>query len=54
MVYLGNIHATETESDWSKLFGLGTTNCLKDNCSIEISKFQQNGKRNGRAFILAP
>ena len=30
------------------------TNYLLDNCSIEISKLQQNGRHNGHAFILAP
>ena len=43
-----------TESDLVELFGLGTTNYLIDNCSIEMSKLQQNGRHNAHAFILAP
>ena len=43
-----------TESELVELFGLRTTNYLIDNCSIEISKLQQNGRHNGHAFILAP
>ena len=40
-----------TESDLVKLFGLRTTNYLIGNCSIEMSKLQQNGRH---AFILVP
>ena len=43
-----------TESDLVKLFGLRATNYLIDNCSIEMSKLEQNGRHNGHAFILAP
>ena len=43
-----------TESDLVELFGLRTTIYLIDNCSIETSKLQQNGRHNNRAFILAP
>ena len=43
-----------TESDLVKLFGLRATNYLIDNCSIEMSKLEQNGRHNGQAFILAP
>ena len=49
-----NLHDTVTESDLGEHFGLRTTNYLIDNCSIEMSKLQQNGKHNGHAFILAP
>ena len=53
-MHVGNLHENVTKSDLVKLFGLRTTNYLIDNCSIEISKLQQNGKHNGHAFILAP
>ena len=51
---VGNLHQTMTESDLGELFGLRTTNYLTDNCSIEMSKLQQNGRQNGHAFVLAP
>ena len=43
-----------TESNLVEVSGLRTTKYLIDDCSIEISKLQQNGKLNGNAFILAP
>ena len=43
-----------TKSDLVEPFGLRTTNYLIDNCSIEMSKLQENGRHNGHAFILAP
>ena len=53
-MYVGNLHENVTKSDLVKLFGLRTTNYLTDNCSIEMSKLQHNGKHNGHGFILAP
>ena len=53
-MYVGNLRENVTESDLVELFGLTTTNYLIDNCSIEISKLQQNGRHNGHAFILGP
>ena len=53
-MYVGNLHENVTESDLVKLVGLRTTNYLIDNCSIEMSKLQQNGRHNGHTFILAP
>ena len=64
-MYVGNLNKTVTESDLGELFGL-RTNYLEDNCSIEMSKFQQNEKHNCHTswllymqqamytFILAP
>ena len=42
---VGNLRETVTESVLGELFGLGTTNYLKNNCSIEMSKLQQNGRQ---------
>ena len=53
-MYVGNLRENVTESDLVELFGLRTAKYLIDNCSIEISKLQQNGRHNGHAFILAP
>ena len=53
-MYVGNLHENVTESDLVEASGLRTTNYLIDNCSIEMSKLQQNGRLNGNAFILAP
>ena len=52
-MYAGNLHETLTESDLGELSDLRTTNYLVDNCSIKMSKLQQNGRFNGHAFILA-
>ena len=53
-MYVGNLHENVTESNLVELFGLRTTNYLIDNCSIEMSKLQQNRRHNSHAFILAP
>ena len=53
-MYLGNLHENLTETDLVELLGQRTTNYLIDNCSIEMSKLQQNGRHNGHAFILPP
>ena len=53
-MYVRNLHETVTESDLGKLFGLRTTNYLIDNCSIKMSKLQQNGRQNCYAFIFTP
>ena len=52
-MYAGNRHENVTETDLVQLFVLRTTNYLIDNCSIEMSNSQQNGRHNGHAFILA-
>ena len=53
-MYVGNLHENVTESDLVELFGPRTTLYLIDNCSIEMSKLQQNGRHNDYAFILTP
>ena len=50
----GKLHNSLTESNLGKPFPLRTTNCLIGNCSIEMSKLQQNERHNGHAFILTP
>ena len=47
-MYLGNLHENVTESDLVELFGIRTTNYLIDNCSIEMSNIQQNGRHSGQ------
>ena len=42
---VGNLRETVTESVLGELFSLRTTNYLKNNCSIEMSKLQQNGRQ---------
>ena len=42
-----------TESDSVKLFDLRTAKYLIDNCSIEMSNLQQNGRHNDHEFIFA-
>ena len=53
-IYVENLHENVTESYLVKPFGLRTTNCLIDNCCIEMSNLEQNGKHNGHGFISAP
>ena len=53
-MYVGNLYKNVTESDLVKFFCLRTTNYLTDNCTIEMSNLQQNGRHNGHVFILAP
>ena len=53
-MYVENLQEKLTESNLVEVSGLRTTKYLIDDCSIEISKLQQNGKLNGNAFILAP
>ena len=48
---MGNLHKNVTKSDLVEPFGLRTTNYLIDNCSIEMSKLQENGRHNAHAFI---
>ena len=50
-MYVGNLRENVTESDLVELFGLRTAKYLIDNCSIEISKLQQNGRHNGHALF---
>ena len=52
-MYVENLHETLTESDLGELSDLRATKYLADNCSIEMSKLQQNGRFNGHAFVLA-
>ena len=52
-MYVGNLYEKVTEKDLVELFGLRITNYLTDNCSIKMSKIQQNRRHNGHAFILA-
>ena len=54
IMYVGNFHENVAESDLVEPFGLRTANYLIDNCSIQMSNLQQNGKHNGHPFILAP
>ena len=46
IMYVENLHENVTKNDLVELFGLRTTNYLIDNCSIEMSKLQQNGRHN--------
>ena len=40
IIYAGNLHEAVTKSDLGELFGPRRTNCLKDDCSIKMSKLQ--------------
>ena len=53
-MYVGNLHENVTKSELVELFGLRTTTYLIDNCSIEMSKLQKNGRHNGHRFVLTP
>ena len=53
-MYAENLHENVTEKDLGEPFGLRTANYLKDNCSIEMPRLEQNRRQNAHEFILAP
>ena len=44
-LYVGNLSEDINESDLFELFGLHSTNYLRDNCDVQISLSENTGKK---------
>ena len=52
--FVGNLNNQLNIKVLKKLFGLGTTKYLKENCSITMLLNRKTGKNKGIAFVLSP
>ena len=50
-LFIGNLHSNATEEDIDKLFGLRSTQFLKQNCLVNMPVINETGKDKGLAFI---
>ena len=53
-LYVGNLNPNVTEEDINELFGLKSTDYLRQNCSVEMLIDRNTGKSKGFAFLKAP
>ena len=53
-LYVGNLSEDINESDLFELFGLHSTNNLRDNCDVQIPLSENTGKKRGFAYIKVP
>ena len=53
-IYIGNLHENVTEKDLIELFGLETTQYLRNTCRINLITSKSTGKHRGFAFITTP
>ena len=53
-LYVGNLNPNVTEEDINELFGLKSTEYLRQNCSVEMPIDRNTGKSKGFAFLKAP
>ena len=53
-LYVGNLSEDINESDLFELFGLHSTNYLRDNCGVQIPLSENTGKKRGFAYIKVP
>ena len=53
-LYVGNLSEDINESDLFELFGLHSTNYLRDNCDVQIPLSENTGKKRGFAYIKVP
>ena len=51
-LFIGNLHSDTTEEDLYKLFGLRSTQYLKQNCLVNMPLINKTGKSKGFAFIV--
>ena len=52
--YVGNLNPNATKEGINELFGLNSTECLRQNCSVEIPIDRNTRKSKGFAFLKAP
>ena len=53
-LFIGNLHSDTTEEDLYKLFGLRSTQYLKQNDLVNMPLINKMGKSKGFAFIVTP
>ena len=53
-LYVGNLSEDINESDLFELFGLRTTNYLRDNSDVQIPLSENTGKKRGFAYVKVP
>ena len=53
-MFIENLHSDTTEEDLYKLFGLRSTQYLKQNCLVNIPLVNKTGKSKGFPFIVTP
>ena len=53
-IYIGNLHENVIEKDLIELFGLETTQYLRDTSQINLIISKSTGKHRGFAFITTP
>ena len=53
-MFIGNLHSHTTEEDLYKLFGLRSTQYLKQNCFVNMLLINKTGKSKRFAFIVTP
>ena len=53
-MFTGNLHSDTTEENLYKLFGLRSTQYLKQNCLVNILLINKTGKIKGFTFIVTP
>ena len=53
-LYVGNLNPNVTEEDINELFGLKSTEYLRQNCSVEMPIDRNTGKSKGFSFLKAP
>ena len=51
-LFIGNLHSNATGEDIDKLFGLRSTQFLKQNCLVNMSVINEMGKDKRIAFIV--
>ena len=52
--FIGNLHSDTTEEDLYKLFGLRSTQYLKQKCLVNMPLIYKTGKIKGFTFIVTP
>ena len=53
-LFIVNLHSDTTEEDLYKLFGLRSTQYLKQNCLVNMPLINKTGESKGYAFIVIP
>ena len=53
-LFIGNLSGYTTEDDLCELFGIRSTNHLKQNCSVKMSTNSITGKKKYFAYVTAP
>ena len=53
-LYIGNLNLSIKVIDLVKLFGLNTTKCFRESCSLNVPMNDKTGQSKGNAFVPAP